>query len=117
MSILDGLAGEVAEAMGDLFRDAVLKVPGEPTPNGQGGFKPGSPTAHTCKALVDDFSDYRRASLGIPANDRKIIVLGASVSGGIVPKVGHTITAEGRDWQVVAVSRDPAAATYELQGR
>lgn len=52
---------------------------------------------------------------GIPAHDRKIIILAASLS--VAPAVGHTITAEGRDWQIVALTRDPAKATWEVQGR
>lgn len=115
MSILDALPAEIASALSDVFRDGVLKVPSAQTSDGQGGFTTGSPVSHPCKALVDDFSDFRRSASGIPANDRKIIVLGATVS--VVPKVGHTITVEGRTWAVVAVSRDPAAATYELQAR
>ena len=117
MSILDGLPDLIANALGDVFRDATLKIPGTPTSDGQGGWTPGAPTSKTCKALVEDYSDFRRHSLGIPANDRKIIMLAASIQDDATPEVGQTITAEGRDWQIVAVSRDPAAATYELQAR
>lgn len=115
MSILDELPAEVAEALDDVFRPVVLKVPGVSTPDGQGGFTPGEPTSHPCKALVDDYSDFRRSSAGIPATDRKIIILAASLS--VEPAVGHTITAEGRDWQIIALTRDPAVATWEVQGR
>ena len=115
MSILNDLPDVIAEALGDVFRDGVLKVPGEPTSDGQGGWIPGAPTSHPCKALVDDYSDMRRATAGIPAHDRKIIILAASLS--VAPAGGHTINAEGRDWQIVALTRDPAGATYELQGR
>lgn len=118
MSILDRVPGIVNGAMGELvFRAATLKVPGTPTGDGQGGWLPGTPTSRACKALVDDYSDYRRQALGIPANDRKIIVLAASIAAGAVPAVGHTINAEGRDWLIVAMARDPALATYELQAR
>lgn len=117
MSILDDLPDVIAEALDDVFRLGVLKVPGEPTSDGQGGWIPGSPISYSCMALVDDFSDFRRNALGIPGSDRKIIVLAATLPSGVAPAVGHTITAEGRDWHIVGVSRDPAAATYELQGR
>lgn len=115
MSILDDLPEAIAEALDDVFRDGVLKVPGEPTSDGQGGWIPGAPTSYPCKALVDDYSDMRRATAGIPAHDRKIIILAASLS--VAPAVGHTINAEGRDWQIIALSRDPAKATWEVQGR
>lgn len=117
MSILDELPDVIADALDDVFRDATLKIPGTATSDGQGGWTTGTPTERACKALVDDYSDFRRQSLGIPANDRKIIVLAASIASGAVPAVGHTINAEGRDWLIVAMTRDPAKATYELQAR
>jgi len=116
MSILDGLPAEIAEALDDVFRDATLKVPSAQVSDGQGGYTSGPPTDHPCKALVDDYSDFRRLSTGIPANDRKIIILAASLSAGVAPAVGHTVSAEGRNWQIVSLSRDPAGATYEVQG-
>lgn len=118
MGILDRIPAIVNGAIGALvFSNATLKVPGSATSDGQGGFTAGTPTERACKALVDDYSDYRRQALGIPANDRKIIVLAASVAAGAVPAAGHTINAEGRDWLIVSVTRDPASATYELQAR
>ena len=115
MSILDDLPAEIAHALGDVFREGVLKVPGARNSDGQGGWISSAPSSHPCKALVDDFSDYRRQANGIPANDRKIIILAATVA--VEPKVGHTINAEGRDWQIVSLVRDPARATYEVQAR
>lgn len=117
MSLLDALPGVFAAAFTPLFRDGVLKVPGTQTSDGQGGFTPGTPVSKACKVLVEDYSDFRRQALGIPANDRKIIVLADSIADAAVPAPGYTITAEGRDWSVVAVARDPAAATYELRAR
>lgn len=117
MSLLDALPGVFAAALTPLFRDGVLKVPGVAISDGQGGWTPGAPVPKACKVLVEDYSDYRRQAVGIPANDRKIIVLANSIADGAVPAAGYTITAEGRDWSVVSVARDPAAATYELQAR
>lgn len=115
MSILDDLPDVIAEALDDVFRPAVLLVPGSKVSDGQGGWKPGPAVEYPCKALVDDYSDMRRATSGIQTNDRKIIILAASVS--VQPAVGHAIRAEGRDWQIISLSRDPAAATWECQGR
>jgi hypothetical protein len=117
MSFLDDLPDLIADALGDDFRNGVLKIPGTSSPDGQGGWIPSDPVEHTCKALVDDYSDFRRSALGIPGVDRKIIVLAATVQGGARPAVGHTLSIEGRDWQLVGVSRDPASATWECQGR
>jgi len=118
MGILDRLPAIVNGALGSLvFSDGILMVPSTPTSDGQGGWIPGTPVSKACKCLVEDFSDFRRQSLGIPGGDRKLILLAASIEDGVIPAVGHSITAEGRDWQVVSVTRDPAAATYECQGR
>lgn len=115
MSILDDLPDVIAEALDDVFRAGVLLVPGDKVSDGQGGFRPGPPVEHPCRVLVDDYSDFRRSSLGIPANDRKIIILAASAP--VSPAVGHAVRAEGRDWSIISLSRDPAAATWECQGR
>lgn len=115
MSILDDLPVVIAEALDDAFRPAMLLAPGNKVSDGQGGWKPGPAVEYPCKALVDDYSYMRRATPGIPANDRKIIILAASLS--VQPAIGHAIRAEGRDWQIIGLSRDPAAATWEAQGR
>lgn len=115
MSILDELPEVIADALDDVFRPATLNVPGGRVSDNQGGWTNTEPQYHPCKALVDDYSDFRRASAGIPANYRKIILLAASLQASVEPAVGLTINAEGRDWQIVAVSRDPAGATWELQ--
>lgn len=115
MSILDDLPGEIAEALDDVFRDAELIVPGGRVSDGQGGWINTQAARYPCKALVDDYSDYRRLASGIPANDRKIIVLAHGLP--VEPKVGQKINAEGRDWQIIGLGRDPAAATFELQAR
>jgi hypothetical protein len=115
MSILDDLPDAIAEALDDVFRPAILLVPGNKVSDGQGGWKSGPAVEYPCKALVDDYSDMRRATASIPAHDRKIIILAASVA--VQPAVGQAIRAEGRDWQIISLLRDPAAATWECQGR
>ena len=124
MSILTGLAAEALEDFGDDFEDGTLTVPGQKASDGQGGFTTGQPAAHGCKALVTDYSDYRRQSLGIPANDRQVLVLGASLPAGVIPLKGHKITAPDpsaggalKTFEVIAKSGDPASAVYRLQAR
>lgn len=124
MSILDELPAEIAEALEDVFRDGVLKAPGEPTSDGQGGWMYGDPVEHGCKALVADASDFRRIALGFPAEDRLVLVLSATVEGGAVPKKGDKIFAADplhgfalREFDVIKRHTDPAAAVYELQAR
>lgn len=124
MSIITGEAEAAYEDFAEDFEDGVLIVPGERTSDGQGGWVPGSPTNHACKALITDYSDYRRISLGIPATDRQVLVLGKSLPTGIVPAKGHQITAPDpsnggtmRTFDVIAKTGDPASALYKLQAR
>lgn len=124
MSILTGLAAEALEDFGDDFEDGTLTVPGQKVSDGQGGFITGQPITHGCKALVTDYSDYRRQSLGIPATDRQVLVLGASLPPGAIPLKGHKITAPDpsaggalKTFEVIAKSGDPASAVYRLQAR
>ena len=124
MSILTGLAAEALEDFGDDFEDGTLTVPGQKVSDGQGGFTTSQPATHGCKVLVTDYSDYRRQSLGIPATDRQVLVLGASLPAGIIPLKGHKITAPDpsaggalKTFEVIAKTGDPASAVYRLQAR
>lgn len=117
MSFLDDIAADVHEALAGDFRDGHLIVPGVRVSDGRGGFTTGPATEHPVKVLVDDYSDLRRAAGDLPANDRKLLVLGGSLPAGIIPATGQSVRAEGRVWSVVAVSRDPAAAVWTLQAR
>ncbi|WP_312595479.1 hypothetical protein [Brevundimonas sp.] len=122
MSILDGVAQETFDDFGDDFEDGALTVPGARVPDGQGGFKTGPATVYPCLVLLTDYSDYRRQALGIPATDRQVLVLGASLPSGIIPAAGHKITAPDpakgllpSTFNVIAKTGDPAAALYKLQ--
>ena len=124
MSILDGVADEALEDFGDDFEDGALTVPGARVPDGQGGFKTGPATVYPCKVLLTDYSDYRRQTLGIPATDRQVLVLGASLPSGVIPAKGHRITAPDpakgllpTTFDVIAKTGDPAAALYKIQAR
>lgn len=124
MSILIGVAAEALADFGDDFEDGTLSIPAYRTPDGQGGFIPGDPDDHPCKALVTDWRDFRRQALGIPATDRLVLVLGASLPAGVIPLKGHKITAPdpakglaAATFDVIEVFGDPAAALYKLQAR
>ena len=124
MSIVTGEAEAAFEDFAEDFEDGVLIVPGERISDGQGGWMTGDPTNHACKALITDYSDYRRISLGIPATDRQVLVLGGSLPAGVIPAKGHQITAPDpsnggtmRTFDVIAKTGDPASALYKLQAR
>lgn len=124
MSIITGEAEAAYEDFAEDFEDGVLKVPGGWDSDGQGGQIPQDLVSHPCKALVADYSDYRRISLGIPATDRQVLVLGGSLPAGVIPAKGHKITAPDpsnggamRTFDVIAKTGDPASALYKLQAR
>lgn len=124
MSIITGVAAEALEDFGEDFEDGTLTVPGAKVSDGQGGFKTGPTTTYPCKVLLTDYSDYRRQSLGIPATDRQVLVLGASLPAGVIPAKGHKITAPDpakgllpTTFDVIAKTGDPAAALFKLQAR
>lgn len=125
MSIITGVAAEALDDFGEDFEDGVLIVPGPRWSDGRGGGKPtGLPDEHACKALVTSYSDYRRLALGIPATDRLVLVLGASLPAGVIPAKGHKITAPDpakglapTTFEVIAITGDPAGAVYKLQAR
>lgn len=125
MSMLDGLDVEALEDFGDDFRDGYLIVEGEQVSDGRGGFHPiGFPVEHPCKVLVIDYSDRRRiADPSIPAEDRQVLILNASLPAGIHPNKGHKVRAPDptrgnvlRTFEVVARTGDPAGALSRLQG-
>ena len=124
MSIIDGAAEQALVDFGEDFKPGTLTVPGERVSDGRGGYLPLERPEHPCLALVTDYSDYRRQTLGIPATDRQVLVLAASLPAGIVPAKGQKITAldpsnglTPRAFEVIAKSGDPAGALFKLQAR
>lgn len=124
MSVLDGVAQEAYDDFVEDFEDGTLTVPGGRVSDNQGGWINTDPQEHPCKALVTDPSDYRRIALGIPATDRLVLVLGASLPSGVIPGAGQKITAPDplkglalTTFDVIAKTGDPAAALYKLQAR
>jgi hypothetical protein len=116
VSILDSLPAAVNAAMASLFRPAALKGTVTRVSDGRGGFEEVF-SVHACRALVTDYTAYQRAAGSIPADERKVLVLAASIADGRVPRPSDTITIQGRVWDVVEVTSDPANATYEARCR
>lgn len=116
MSILDSLPSIISGALSDVFRDATLTRITASTSDGMGGHAQ-TTTTDACKALVTEYTAWQRQALGIPANERKILILAASLNSGLAPKPGDTLTIQGKVWSVVEVNSDPANATYECRGR
>lgn len=74
-------------------------------------------TSHACRGVMSDYAAVQIDGTLIKHGDRRILLLANSIAGLVVPKQHDKITAEGQTWRVVDVTRDPVAATYELQVR
>lgn len=116
MSILDGLPAIIGAALSDVFRDATLTRVSPGTSDGRGGFT-NTTVADACKALVMDYTSFQRGSLGIPTNERKVMILASTLNSGMAPKPGDIVTIQGRAWSIIEVTSDPANATYECRGK
>ncbi len=120
MDLLDGDIAAIAnDALGGILLDVTV-APKVVTGIGPGKFVASWPVAHPGKGFVKDYSDFARAS-GIPATDRKIVVLAKSLLDGsgteVAPMRGDLVTVRGRTYDIIDVKRDPAGATWELQAR
>ena len=99
--------------------DAVLikRVPGIRTPgNLTAGTNPTS-TSFTARGFIDSYSDDVIDETNVLASDRLITLIGNSIQDFAIPETDDRITIESQTWTIINVSRDPAAATYECQGR
>ena len=115
------IAGKINKALGNLVFDLTLtKVePGTRTPGALTGGTNPTETGHTVKGFVDEYKDYQIDGTLIQRGDRKVVILGGSLSSGVIPEPGDKITAEGETRTIVedGVKRDPAGATYTCQVR
>jgi hypothetical protein len=113
MSFLDAIPAEIAEALGGDLRDGTLQT-GTLTSDGEGGFTTVY-VDHPIKGLRVEYELDYRVRTGIPATDVQIIVLRHGVD--IEPGTDHQIAIGGRTYSIIAVSTDPADATWTLQAR
>lgn len=115
------IAGKINKALGNLVFDLTLtKVEtGTRTPGALTGGTNPTETGHTVKGFVDEYKDYQIDGTLIQRGDRKVVILGGSLSSGVIPEPGDKITAEGQTRTIVedGVKRDPAGATYTCQVR
>lgn len=74
-------------------------------------------TSHKARGWIESYEAKFIDGTTIRAEDRKVSLLGASIAGKKIPVQGDRVTIEGTTYRVIAVSRDPDAAAYELQSR
>lgn len=74
-----------------------------------------TPTSYTCKAIVDMYSEARRADGFASQSDRKITILAQSLS--VTPAVNDRITIRSATYTILSVDIDPALAAWECKAR
>ena len=92
-----------------LFNAGTLKRKGTAISDGRGGQYHGTATETSIRVLIEEYKEFIRAQLGIPADQRKAIILANNVAR---PNPEDLIVIDGRDWIIVEVETDPALATY-----
>lgn len=111
------IAGELNKAMGSGLLPVVLtkSVKGTRTVGSlTAGTQPTS-TTYTGRGFIDDYTDKQITGTTIVTGDRKVSILGASIS--VIPAANDRVTIEGLTYNIIKVKRDPAAAVYECQVR
>ena len=68
------------------------------------------------RGFIDDYKDGQINDTSILSGDRKVTIIGNTLKGQ-VPTPGDYVIAEGITYSIIAVKRDPAAATYSCQVR
>lgn len=90
------------------------RTPGARDPANPAAGRPQTNTPHPCRAVdVQRMEDYFSGTLAIEA-DRAVLIVGATLPVGVVPKPGDLITLKGETMYIVngGVHRDPDEATY-----
>ena len=122
---VDGIdvAGLVAEHLGPRILPLVLHRPGAPAARDLNNLTqapvPGPGTDFPCRGFIEDFSSYDMAQGLVEAGDRKVIILGGTLSTEPLGGIGRDqVTVEGKRWSIQRViDRDPAGATFTLHVR
>lgn len=118
-----GMKAIIGSAFASIFRSATLErdvmsststsSPDEDTPEWAPSVA--STIVFTCKAIYETYSTYARANNLVQVNDRKVLVLAASLS--TTPVIGDRMIIDGITFDVMDVVTDPANAVWEIQGR
>lgn len=113
------IAGVIAQAMGPgLLAATLIKVfPGTRTSGNLAGGTNASTLSYPARGFTESYRASQIDGDLVRRGDRKVVLLGATIPGRVVPEAGDRLTIEGRTFSVVRVERDPAAATYTLQVR
>lgn len=111
------IAGAIAQAMGSDMLPVTLTrtAAGTRDPDAlTGGPTVGETSAtYTCRGFMEDFTSREIDGTNVRVGDRKVIILGGTLTTAIDPQPGDVLAIEGGNWKISgAVKRDPAGATF-----
>lgn len=123
MSLLDDIPTIIGDAIpaAGLTRDAVLTklTEGASAPGQTSGSGNPTSTTYTAQGIVVSLNTLQLAGTLIEGVDIAVRLLGATISGGVVPEPNDRITIEGATYVIVpkGVDRGATRATYLCQCR
>ncbi len=112
------LAGSLAKQAGAALKG--LMLPAVLTRTSQGAYDPITDTYPTtttdypCRGMVEAYSTYTEAARQLQPQDRKVLILAATLA--TTPALNDRVTIRGETFTVGRVDTDPAQATWVLQG-
>lgn len=121
VKLLSGfIARQLAKGLGKHVKPATLIKPTNTTRTTgavSGGLNP-TEASYAAKGWVEAYEARFIDGTTVKIDDRRISLLGATISSGQVPTAGDKITIESATYRVIGVpGRDPDSAVYECQGR
>lgn len=113
------ISGQLFAALGPLLPAVKLlkTVQGTRDPSDPSAGTSPTTATYTGRGILDSYRTSQIDETIIQQGDRKVLILGDSLPSGILPDTGDKVEAEGRVFTVIAVERDPDAATYTCQVR
>lgn len=121
MAQIDRIAKQVASGLksAGMTRKATLVVvtPGTRTTSAVSAGTNPTTTNVACRGLVVKWTRRTLGQTNVTPADRIVMLLGATIAAGVVPKVDDRITIEGSTTTIVSIERDAAAAAYNCLTR
>lgn len=116
MATIDKIGRQVGQAMkrAGMTKPATLIVVTAGTRTAGNVTAGTNPTEANVKArgLVRNWSKKQLNTTVVESTDRVVMLFGALIAGGIVPKTNDKLTIEGETGRIVDIERDPASAVY-----
>lgn len=110
------IAQQINKGLGKLVFDVTLikKTVGLRPENLTGGVS-SVETPYRGRGFMVDYQANQIDGTIVQVMDRQVVILGASIP--VVPDTNDLLIAEGKEYTIVRVTRDPAGATYTCQVR